>query len=59
VRSEIFIIPLIGLLTLLFNGVLGGLMYRRERMASYLLWGGSILIQVLLWTAIFGILGRV
>jgi hypothetical protein len=59
VRSEIFIIPLIGLLTLLFNGVLGGLTYRRERMASYLLWGGSILIQVLLWTAVIGILGWV
>jgi hypothetical protein len=59
VRSEIFIIPLIGLLTLLFNGVLGGLTYRRERMASYLLWGGSILIHVLLWTAVFGILGQV
>ena len=53
------LLALIGLLTLLVNGLLGGLTYRRERMASYLLWGGSILIQVLLWTAVFGILGRV
>jgi len=37
----IFVLPLIGLLALLFNGVLGWLAYRHERMASYLLWGGG------------------
>lgn len=57
-RNQIFTLPLIGLLALLLNGVLGGLTYRRERMASYILWGGSILIQVLMWTAAIGILGR-
>lgn len=57
-RGQIFTIPLIGLLTLLLNGGLGGLAYRRERMVSYMLWGGSILIQVLMWTATIGILGR-
>jgi hypothetical protein len=57
-RGQIFIIPLIGLLTLVANGVLGGLLYRHERVASYLLWGGAILIQVLVWTAAIGILGR-
>jgi len=57
-RGQIFIIPLIGLLVLLLNGVLGGIVYRRERVASYLLWGGAILIQVLVWTAAVGILGR-
>ncbi|MFQ6101985.1 MAG: PH domain-containing protein [Anaerolineae bacterium] len=57
-RGQIFIIPFIGLLTLLLNGALGGLTYRRERVASYLLWGGAILIQVLVWTAAIGILGR-
>jgi hypothetical protein len=55
-RGQIFILPLIGLLALLLNGSLGGLAYRRERMASYLLWGGTILIQVLAWTATIGIL---
>jgi len=58
VRGEIFTFPLIGLLTLLLNGVLGGLAYQYERMVSYMLWGGSILIQVLLWTATIGIMGR-
>lgn len=58
-RSTIFIVPLIGLLTLLFNSALGLLMYRRDQVASYLLWGGGILIQVLVWVAAIGILGRI
>ncbi len=58
IRGQIFTIPLIGLLTLLLNGALGGLAYRHERVASYLLWGGAVLIQVLVWTAAIGILGR-
>jgi hypothetical protein len=57
-RGQVFIIPLIGLLTLVLNGALGGLTYRRERMASYVLWGGAILVQVLVWTAAVGILGQ-
>ncbi len=55
-RNKIFIIPLIGLLALLLNGLLGGLLYRRERMASYLLWGGAAFVQVLVWTAAIDIL---
>ena len=58
-RTQVFIIPLIGLLALLLNSVLGGLAYQRERVASYLLWGGSVLIHVLVWTAAIGVLGRV
>ena len=57
-RAQLFVVPLIGLLTLLLNGVLGLLFYRREQVASYLLWGGSILIQLLVWTATVGILER-
>jgi hypothetical protein len=57
-RWQIFIIPLIGLLALALNGVLGWLAYRRERMISYLLWGGAVLVQVLVWTAAIGILAR-
>jgi hypothetical protein len=58
-RGEVFLIPLIGLLTLLINGVVGGFLYRRDRVASYLLWGGSILVQLLVWTATLGVLARV
>jgi len=57
-RSEVFLIPLIGLSTLLINGVLGSLLYGRDRVASYLLWGGSVLIQLLVWTASMGLLTR-
>jgi len=57
-RAQVFMIPLIGLLALLINGVLGGLAYRRERVASYLLWGGSVLIHLLVWTAAIEILGH-
>jgi len=57
-RGQVFIIPLIGLLSLLLNGTLGGLMYRRQKMASYLLWGGALLVQVLVWAAAVGIIGQ-
>lgn len=57
-RARSFILPLIGLLTLLLNGALGGLAYRRERVASHMLWGGAVLIQLLVWTAAIGILGQ-
>lgn len=58
-RSEIFLIPLIGLLALVINGVLGGISYRRDRVASYMLWASAILVQILIWTATFSILSRV
>jgi len=57
-QAQIFILPLIGLLAMLLNGALGVLTYRRQRVASYLLWGGTILVQVLVWTAALGILGQ-
>ncbi len=47
--TQTFILPLIGLLALGANTLLGGLFYRREQVASYLLWGGTIVVQVLLW----------
>ena len=56
-RGQVFTIPLIGFLVLLLNLSLGILAYRRERMLSYLLWGGAILVQVLTWVAALGILG--
>lgn len=56
VRGQIFFIPLIGLIMLAVNGILGGLLYRRERLAAYLLWGGALMVQVLFWAAVLGIL---
>ncbi len=56
VRGQIFFIPLIGLIVLTVNGVLGGLLYRHERLAAYLLWGGALTVQILFWAAVLGIL---
>ncbi len=47
--TQVFLLPFIGLLALVTNTLLGGLFYRRERVAAYLLWGGTIVVQVLLW----------
>jgi hypothetical protein len=47
--SQVFLLPFIGLLALIVNTLLGGLFYRREQVAAYLLWGGTIVVQVLLW----------
>jgi lipopolysaccharide export LptBFGC system permease protein LptF len=58
-RGEVFLLPLIGLLTLLINGALGSVLYRQDRVGSYLLWGGSILVHLLVWTATLGVLARV
>ncbi len=56
VRGQIFFIPLIGLIVLTVNGLLGGLLYRYERLAAYLLWGGALAVQILFWMAVLGIL---
>lgn len=47
--TQVFILPFIGLFALGANTLLGGLFYRREQVAAYLLWGGTIVVQVLLW----------
>jgi hypothetical protein len=47
--AQVFILPFIGLFALGTNTLLGGLFYRREQVAAYLLWGGTIVVQVLLW----------
>jgi hypothetical protein len=54
--SEVFILPLIGLLALLINGLFGVAAYSRERLASYVVWGGTLLVQLLLWVGAFNLL---
>ncbi len=49
--SEVFILPAIGLLVLSVNALTGVLIYLRERVPAYILWGGAILAQGLLWVA--------
>ena len=54
-RSELFALPIIGLLVLGGNLLLGLLLYRRERAGSYLLWGAAAAVQALFWLAAFSI----
>jgi hypothetical protein len=54
-RSEIFTLPLIGLIAWATNGVLGTLFYRRQRMLSYLAWSGTLIVQTLFLMALWDI----
>jgi hypothetical protein len=54
-RSEIFVLPVIGLITLAANTVLGGVLYRRERIVSYVTWSGALLVQILFLLALLNI----
>lgn len=58
-RSAIFSLPQIGLITIFGNLALGGLIYRRERLATYLLVAIAIVIQFLLWFAAIAIVRAV
>ncbi len=58
-RSEIFRLPFIGLMVLMINGGRGGIIYHaKERFGAYWLWGGALLVQVMLWIAVLGMLSR-
>jgi hypothetical protein len=51
-RSDLFALPIVGLIVLAVNLVLGLLLYRRERTGAYLLWGSAIAVHALLWLAL-------
>ena len=54
-RNEVFILPIIGLITWAVNAVLGAICYRRERMVSYLMWSGALVVQVFFLLALWNI----
>ena len=56
--ANLFILVGFGTAAWLLNGLLGSFLYRRpgERTAAYLLWGASVLVQLLLWGALLGLL---
>jgi hypothetical protein len=56
-RTELFELPAIGLVAQITNSSLGILIHNRQRVGAYLLWGGAIAIQILLWLAVFDIIG--
>jgi hypothetical protein len=54
-KVELFSLPIIGLIILGANLLLGLILYRRERAGSYLLWGAAAAAQTLFWLAAFSI----
>lgn len=55
-RSEVFDLPMIGLLIWALNGFIGAALYHRQRVASYLSWGGAWVVQVFFFLALCNIL---
>lgn len=56
-RSEILRLPQVALLMLLLDLGVGFVIYRRERIAAYLIWGGGLILQLLVWGATITIIG--
>lgn len=55
-RASLFVLPTIGLLVWTGNGTLGVLLRAREHVAAYLLWCGTLLVQILLIVAVLTLL---
>jgi Bacterial PH domain len=56
-RAEILRLPQVALLLLAIDLILGLIVYRRERLAAYLIWGGGLILQLLIWGALRAIMG--
>lgn len=54
-RKEVFDLPIIGLITWAVNGIVGAALYRRQRMVSYLAWGGALIVQLFFLLALWNI----
>ncbi|MEZ4635503.1 MAG: PH domain-containing protein [Caldilineaceae bacterium] len=57
-KESLFVLPIIGLAAYVVNG-LGGvwMAYRQQRLGAYLLWGGTLIVQVLVLLALFSLIG--
>ncbi len=56
-KNGIVALPVIGLIVVVLNTVLGTLAYRRERAATILLVIGALFVQVLMWLATINVAG--
>jgi hypothetical protein len=56
-RAEILRLPLIAFLLLAMDLALGFAVYRKHRIAAYLIWAGGLILQLLTWGALFTITG--
>ncbi len=54
-RQDEFALPVIGQIALTANGLFGALLYRRQRIVSYMAWSGAVLVQVLFLLALWNI----
>jgi hypothetical protein len=56
-KSSLFMLPIIGLLAFVINGAGGVFMaYRQQRLGSYLLWGGTLTVQLLVLLALLSLI---
>ncbi|MBE7467961.1 MAG: hypothetical protein DPW09_00355 [Anaerolineae bacterium] len=51
-KSALFTLPLAGAAIFIINAALGGLIYRWEKVAAYILWGSALAMQIFLWGAV-------
>ena len=56
-KSALLVLPAAGLIALIVNALLGELVYTREKLAAYFLWGSTVVMQVCLWAALLTITG--
>ncbi len=56
-KSGLIVVPTIGALAWMVNGLLGTILHGRERLAAYVLAGMGVLLQVVLWVAALNIMG--
>jgi hypothetical protein len=56
-KSSLFILPVGGAIVWVVNALLGELVYQREKVAAYLLWGSAVVMQVCLWLALLSLAG--
>ncbi|MBN1994541.1 MAG: DUF1648 domain-containing protein [Anaerolineae bacterium] len=50
-KWTLLLLPTIGVAVVVFNALLGEVVYRREKLAAYLLWGSTIIMQICLGVA--------
>lgn len=56
-RIQILRLPQVALIVLVLDLGLGFALYRRWRVAAYLIWGGGLALQLFVWGAVFTIIG--
>ncbi|MDM8532701.1 PH domain-containing protein [Anaerolineales bacterium HSG25] len=55
-KAFLFVFPVVGFTMLILNTVIGGLVYKNERLAAYFIWSSALLVQICLWVAVYSLL---